>query len=358
MSRQAAGRARSLRMNLAHLAAFLVSAACIAGLVLALGRAQTEGTSPILRVGQLPAVGVGAEEIPWGMMLWGLETHVSGGGATLRELWYGPPTGASGTLKTAQCTAEVRIVVLESAADATRMAEQVVGDVATPPAEAPEGDPYRRFSDRAWRGSSHNSGSAVFVRGNALAQVYLSKKDSFTPETFDGFVEAVAARLSRAVSGPFEPPDALPVSAQDWGLDLEGAWRTKQERERLFGDNTVLVAVQGPNGIPRAVPAEAISGGDYLVPLVTLNCLLAPDRATITTEGTETRVQIGEAEVVLPHGQQYAVRNGVSMPMAHAAEQVNGITVVPLSFVQSVLGWTISWEQRPDMPLARIEIPQ
>jgi hypothetical protein len=299
----------------------------------------------------LPTLLVSQADLPFEAVLFTLEGPPNYA-YWFHELWFGPPTGQPGTLKTAEYTIDVRLTIAASPHEALRGISRLLEADAVAP-RAVSGEPFASFSDRAWFRFDGRGGRLLFVRSNVRAAVYMSHKDGLDVRLLFDFARRLGGKIDAALARKPEAVPALPPSAEDMGVGLEGAWQAKTVGSRLWKKGASAVALQTGKGLPRALPANRIARRDFVVPFCHLAAALGA-KGKVKVSSKQARATLAGKAMVLSKGSAEARYGGRTLRLSRPVEFRAGQVLVPLSLVEKALGQRIVWGKAGAMILARL----
>jgi len=343
------------------LGALAVVAACavlLSPLSVTGGEAQDSQVSLMAR-SALPNLLIGEDEVPFPAVLAKLEAYPEKEPYRCQQVWSSQTVSEPGVLTVALRSLRLSVKIGESPERVWENVQWLRAAVAGPPEEVSQQEPFGSFSDRAWFGASHGyGGRLIFTRRNVLADIGMGDKEGLDPDQLIKIGAAVGRKIDAALAGRPEPPPALPPSAEEWGGTVEKAWKVREVRENLWGEDTTTIALQGSFPIPRAVSAKRLGFRDYLVPIASFRFILDKREFHLDTREGKVWVTTPDVQVALEEGKSFVKVGKVPVALSHPIESQNNVTTVPLSFAETVLGYDITWEDRADMPLARITAPE
>jgi hypothetical protein len=333
-------------------------AVCLAAACLVLppwraGSAAAAGEQALLSTPALPNLLVAQHELPLPTILWELFTWPTESPRKYEEVWYGPPTGEEGTLKTAHYSVKVQVGIKRSPQHAVEAVGWRMKAVATPPVEVSGQQPFAVFSDRAWCGIGPYGGRVIFVRGNVVADIGMGHKEGLEPGMLLGLAALLGRKIDAALAGKPELLPVLPPSAEDMGVGLEGAWEAKTLGARVWKKQATTVALQTGKGLPRALPAKQIAPRDFTVPLGHLTAALGA-KGKVKVGSQQARATLAGKAMVVSKGSAEARYGDRTVRLSRPVEFRAGQVLVPLSLIEKALGQRITWGKKGAMILARL----
>lgn len=304
---------------------------------------------------------VGPDELPWDTILATCRVgsdatpevmHGFKGQSKFDETWSGRPTLKPGGLNSPDESVRISAAVTNSPAEAVSVVEDELANVAAAIPEITQEGSTASFADRAWQ----RGGRMLFTRGNIVGDIHMSRKEGVDRQSLLALAAVLGRKINAALAGKPETVPIMPLAAdQELRVDLETAWKMRDLGTRLWGADSVTIAIYDANGIPRALPAKRVGEDQYLIPLRHLAAILGPKaRVKITRDEVKTTL-MGKA-LVFNNGAAEMRVDQQPVQLDRAVELAEGEALIPItSVVRDALGKTITWEKRGTVAVGRVK---
>jgi hypothetical protein len=357
---------RLLTIATRYLAVWLVISVLV---MLPVPRPAAHAADAVASPQALTSLIIGPDDLAWDAILWTLRRgsavtrykfQALNSQQAIEEVWAGPPSGTRGRLMGPGYGIHITSAVTDSPEEAAQVALKQIQSYAVSIPEV-TGDPsVASFADRAWGASSLvtapcRASEIVFVRGNVVADIEMSRKDGFDPQLLFSLGRRPGRKIDATLAGYPEPVPVLPLAAdQELRVGLADAWELRDLGRRLWRDKATTIALYDTNGLPRSLPAQRIGGDDYILPLRYLAAILGRQRVNASPgKGVASVTLMGKA-LVFRKGERRVKVDGRAALLSRPAEFVEGAVLVPLSLVEQLLGQRVVWSQVEGMMRGRL----
>jgi len=370
-------------LNIKYITLFVIIAMLtIASVIMFTGTtgANEESETLMLSKDMLNNLLIGPEDLPWDVILFNLD--ISHPGATKKSInefgnqssvyntgWSGRHIdNGSDKLSTSESNIKISAAITDSPEAAADIAYNVANSYSIPLKEVTNDEYISTFADRAWGVSSNDTNFCLgarllYIRGNLICDISLSRLNYFEPRLLFDLVSILNRKIDAALAGKPEPVPILPLAAT-YGLggNVNSAFKMRSLGSRLWGNESINIALRDENGIPRLIPAKQTADGDYLV---TLRHLVA-----VIGIGSITSADIKKDNDLVVYGAEFnhmgksfdlsinssEMKAGdETIQLNHPVEFRENEIIVPLkSVVQEGLGKNISWEKRGEVMIGKM----
>ena len=365
-------------LNIKYITLFVIIAMLtIASIIMIAGttKANEESEPMMLSKDMLPNLLISPEDLPWDVVLFSLDMNnkpkrILGAfgyqDSVYQEEWRGRMIdNGSDKMPSPEYSIRISIAITESPEEAADLAIAHIKSAAGIIPEITGSGELDSFADRVWTSEKQppiNSKSITFVRHNAVCSFHMScRRYGLDKNDYLELAELISRKIDAALAGKPEPVPILPLAADyELGGDVESAFKKRTLGSRLWGNESINIALRDENRIPRLIPAKQTADGDYLVTLRYLRAVLGSN--TKATRKKDNDLVVYGAEInhmgkslVFTINSSEMKAGEKTIQLNHPVEFRENEIIVPLkSVVQEGLGKNISWEKRGEVMIGKI----